>query len=256
MGSAPLYHRVLGRGPDLLLLHGWGMHQGVWAPLLPRLQHHFRLWLVDLPGHGGSRAHSLSLDQAVTALLATLPAGASWLGWSLGGMVALAAAVAARGTPQAPQRLFLTGSSARFVAEGAWPGMASAQLAQFTAALQQDGAATLDRFLALQCRGADESRATLRLLRQQLAATPLPTSAALAAGLEILATADLRPQLAALTLPIVLLQGERDRIVPQAAAAATAAGLPNGRLVTFERAGHAPFLSHPEAFVEAILHGS
>ena len=44
-----------GQGPDLILLHGWAMHSGIFAPLLAKLTAHFRVHCVDLPGHGQSR---------------------------------------------------------------------------------------------------------------------------------------------------------------------------------------------------------
>ena len=45
-----------GGSPDLVLLHGWAMHSGVWRGVRDRLAEHFRLHLVDLPGHGLSPA--------------------------------------------------------------------------------------------------------------------------------------------------------------------------------------------------------
>ena len=37
------------------LIHGWAMHGGIFAPLVDALAAHWRLHLVDLPGHGRSR---------------------------------------------------------------------------------------------------------------------------------------------------------------------------------------------------------
>ena len=52
-----LHIEIVGDGPPLVLLHGWGLHGGVFAPLVDRLSDRFRMHLVDLPGHG----YSLSL---------------------------------------------------------------------------------------------------------------------------------------------------------------------------------------------------
>ncbi|HEY0722138.1 MAG TPA: alpha/beta fold hydrolase, partial [Gammaproteobacteria bacterium] len=49
-----LHIEVRGTGPDLVLLHGWGLHGGLFRSLADRLAPHFRLHLVDLPGHGRS----------------------------------------------------------------------------------------------------------------------------------------------------------------------------------------------------------
>ena len=50
------YIATLGDGPDLVLLHGWAMHGGIFGPLIDALAGHFRLHVVDLPGHGHSHA--------------------------------------------------------------------------------------------------------------------------------------------------------------------------------------------------------
>ena len=78
------------------MVHGWGLHGGIWKPLLPLLEAHFRVTCVDLPGHGRSGWQGEeTLDAMAGALLSVAPAGAAWLGWSLGGLVAARAAVGA-----------------------------------------------------------------------------------------------------------------------------------------------------------------
>ena len=52
--SADLHIEVHGRGAPLVLLHGWAMHGGVFAPLVARLADRFELHVADLPGHGRS----------------------------------------------------------------------------------------------------------------------------------------------------------------------------------------------------------
>ena len=46
---------IIGQGQPLVLIHGWGMHSGVWQPLVKRLSANYMLYLVDLPGMGSSR---------------------------------------------------------------------------------------------------------------------------------------------------------------------------------------------------------
>jgi len=52
----PPYHHTLGSGPDVLLLHGWGMHSGVWENVVEGLRDDYRITMLDLPGHGYSHA--------------------------------------------------------------------------------------------------------------------------------------------------------------------------------------------------------
>ncbi|MGB5605365.1 MAG: alpha/beta fold hydrolase, partial [Gammaproteobacteria bacterium] len=95
-----LYTQTSGAGPDLLLVHGWGLHSGIWDGLAPLLEPHYRVTRMDLPGHGRSAWQGqASLDDMTDAVLSTAPATAVWLGWSLGGLLA------ARAAQRAPARV-------------------------------------------------------------------------------------------------------------------------------------------------------
>jgi pimeloyl-[acyl-carrier protein] methyl ester esterase len=86
-----LHAAIRGTGPDLVLLHGWALHGGMWGPWLDDLERHVRLHVLDLPGHGHSPwppgAHDLG--DLAAAVFPHVPSGAAVLGWSLGGMLAL-----------------------------------------------------------------------------------------------------------------------------------------------------------------------
>ncbi|MEZ4836317.1 MAG: alpha/beta fold hydrolase [Caldilineaceae bacterium] len=49
-----LSYRIVGEGPPLLLLHGFGISYNIWQALVPLLHSHFQLILVELPGIGAS----------------------------------------------------------------------------------------------------------------------------------------------------------------------------------------------------------
>ena len=53
---------VRGNGPALVMLHGWAMHGGIFAPLAARLEENFTLHIVDLPGHGRSADSRVALE--------------------------------------------------------------------------------------------------------------------------------------------------------------------------------------------------
>lgn len=248
---AGLHIEQRGSGRDLVLLHGWGLHGGLWGGAADRLAEHHRLHIVDLPGHGLSAPldGDYTLERVAAAVADRLPAGADWLGWSLGGMVALQAAVDGVDA----RRLILVGAGARFVRGDDWPdGLETVLLEQFAGSLADDYRATLNRFLAVQSQGSEQGRLELRTLRSALFAHGEPDQAALAGGLAILQSGDLRSRLHELTQPTLLLQGERDTLFTLAAARSTAALLPHDRLATIAGAGHAPFLSHPDAFIDAV----
>ncbi len=119
-----------GSGPDLVLLHGWGLHGGVWSALAARLATSFRVHVVDLPGHGGSRDALLAgLDGLVDAVAEVTPVGARVCGWSLGGLAALR--LAAR-HPAQVAALALVSTTPCFVRRDDWPhAMAPETLADF-----------------------------------------------------------------------------------------------------------------------------
>lgn len=251
--SASLYMQTEGQGPDLLLLHGWGLHGGVWDTLVPKLTPHLRVTRLDLPGHGRSREvpMSHSLTELTLQTMAAVPPGAVVLGWSLGGLVALEAALR---MPQRMRGLMLVNTTPRFVAAEDWPqAMPPEQLQEFAAGLAQDYQGTLQRFLSLQVRGDEAARASLRQLRDSLFAHGEPDVASLATGLGILRDSDLRSKLKDVSVPTLVLAGGYDRLTPAAAGEYLASHIPGARLELFPKSAHAPFISHAEVFVSAVL---
>ncbi|MFC7301069.1 pimeloyl-ACP methyl ester esterase BioH [Cognatiluteimonas weifangensis] len=246
-----MYVEVVGRGPPLVLLHGWAMHGGVFAPLLARLRARHTVHVVDLPGHGRSRdcAVPLQLQPCVAAIAATVPV-APWCGWSLGGLFALHAAST---LPQRVPALALLCASPRFVRGADWRYGVSAEIfGDFAAGLRADYRATLERFVALEAFGAEHAREAIRALREELFAQGAPSAAVLADGLALLQTADLRPALPQLRVPSLWLAGRRDRLVDARAMAAAAALTPGAAWHVFEHAGHAPFLTHADALAARL----
>lgn len=239
-------------GQSVVLVHGWGLHGGVWARTAARLALTHTVLRVDLPGFGASAPLSIpyTAEALAEAVAANVPANAVWVGWSLGGLVALAAAQI--GAPMA--KLVLVGATPRFVQDADWPhAMASSALANFAAGLAQDYRATVMRFLALQARGSERAHEELRALRDTVFARGEPSPAALSGGLDVLRDSDLRPALAGIGIPTLMIHGVRDLLIPAQAAAQTVSALPQARLSLFEGAGHAPFLSHPEAFERELM---
>jgi pimeloyl-[acyl-carrier protein] methyl ester esterase len=247
-----LHVEIRGSGPDLVLLHGWALHGGMWGPWLDELARQARLHVVDLPGHGRSAWPSGARDLAglARAVLPAVPRGAAVLGWSLGGMVALELA---RQHPRHLRALVLVATTPRFLAGPDWEhGLRPDVLDEFSAGLASDYRRTVQNFLALQTRGDERALETLRVLRGLLSAHGEPDPAALAAGLGILREADLRDALPRVTLPVLVVAGEHDRLTPPGAGQALASALPAARFRLVERSGHAPFLSHPGEMLSEV----
>jgi len=227
------------------------MNAHVFDALADMLANDFDVRAFDLPGHGGrdALAHN-TLQGWADDLAGQLPDSAMLLGWSLGGQVAMRAAL---DHPHKITRLVLLASTPKFVATADWErGMAMADLADFGAALLADPEATLLRFLSLQTRGMVGQKALLQQLRQTLLAAPVARGEALASGLAILRDTDLRAELPRLKQPTLVLHGALDTLTPPAAGAWLAGTLPAAQHVEFDRAAHAPHLSHGEDVAAAI----
>jgi pimeloyl-[acyl-carrier protein] methyl ester esterase len=252
-----LHVESVGAGQPLLLLHGWGLHSGIFAPLLPALAERHRVHAIDLPGHGHSASIApYTLDAIVDAVIDTLAEVAdatsalSILGWSFGGLVAQR--LAAR-FPQRVARLILVCTTPRFANGADWhDGVDPRVLAQFADELRVAYDMTIKRFLSLQMHNAADARVTLTRMRAQLDARPRADAAALDQALVILKGADLRSAAPTLAMPALVIAGGRDTLVPAAAGAWLAATMPGATLAPIADAAHIPFLSHRPQFDAAI----
>jgi len=249
-----LYVESAGDGPPLVLLHGFAMHGGLFAPLLPALTECYRVHVVDLPGHGWSApidgAGVATLADALDDALAAVGPSLTVLGWSLGGQVALQWAHA---RPQRIRRLVLVATTPSFITRSDWTcAMAPETLARFGDELRVAYRLTLLRFLTLQVQGSEDGRRTLAQLRERLFERGEPTSDALAMALALLVNTDLRRSLPEVLAPALVVAGTRDTLVPLAATQALAAALPRATHAAIAGASHAPFLSHPAPFLDAL----
>ena len=155
--------------------------------------------------------------------------------------------------PQRFKRLILVGGTARFTQVDGWPhAQPVGLLALFSAALTRNPVDVLQRFVSLLNQGDTQARAISRAMNQQLLASPLPDTPTLLAGLEWLRTVDLRPQLARVSTPTLLIHGEHDPLMPLAAAQELTRQLPDARLEVITGAAHAPFLNDPETFARHL----
>lgn len=249
-----LYIESHGQGENLVLLHGWGMHGVVWQQLLPYLTPHFRVHIVDLPGHGFSPFSAHSLASCVQSIRALLPAAPLHLvGWSLGGLLAQQWCVL---YPEQIMRLVLLASSPCFMQREDWQAaMSPAVLAHFAEALQESYAATLTQFVTLQTLGDANPRQLARDLQAQIAKRPAPHLDGLLQGLSWLEETDLRTNLADLRLPVALIYGDKDTLVPLACAEWLAERLDGAELHIVRGCGHAPHWSHTALCAEVILAG-
>ena len=243
-----LHVELYGNGRPLVLLHGWGMHGGVFKPLGEHLARLNTVAAVDLPGHGESEGYDQFADLSqlcgylVEQLSGLLQAGVTLVGWSLGGLLAQFIAMQ---YPQYVNKLVLLCSTPCFRRREDWPCAIEEHVLQdFAAGLIGAYRTTLSRFLGLQFMGVQNQKENLRRARELVFARPQPQRDMLQQGLQLLEATDLRSQLPAIRCPTLIINAEHDALVPSVAGQYLAEKLPVARCVIIKGAGHAPFLSH------------
>jgi 2-succinyl-6-hydroxy-2,4-cyclohexadiene-1-carboxylate synthase len=247
-----------GRGPALMLLHGYTGSAHSMAGIAGRLGGSYETLMPDLPGHGRSTGYAgqagYSFEQTLGDLVGTLEScghgSAHWLGYSMGARLALACAVR---FPRKVRSLVLLAARAGIEdpEERAARRIADEALA---AHIEEAGvAAFVDEWLAqplfasLGRLGADflarERQARLNNDARELAAS--------LRGLGPAAQPPLFDQLARVQVPVLLLAGALDtRFV--ALAHDLARRLPVAEVQEIPDAGHAAHAERPEAFAAAV----
>ena len=248
---------VMGNGPDVVLIHGWGTNAGIWRETAAALAARFRVHAPDLPGHGAAPAHPRDgLQEWVNLIAGSMPRACHVVGWSLG---ALAAMAWARAVPQQVRRLALLAATPSFTCRDGWAhGMSTGALETFARDLRHDAGRALRRFFALQALGDTHARTVASALRCHAPPDGASCMNGLSAGLRILAETDLREMLAGISQQTLVVHGERDRLIPPVAGQFVGSSIPGARFELVRGAAHAPFLSRPHEIGElltAFLHG-
>lgn len=246
-----IHIETYGKGQPLVMVHGWAMHTGVWRSFAQQLGQHHQVICIDLPGHGRSEAlESFTLDAVSCALLQAIPVERfDLLGWSLGATVAMAMAERA---PERINNLLILAGNPHFVKASDWPGVKAETLEGFAELLKTDLTQTLMRFLALQVNGLSHGKQLLQTLKQAVQECPAPETKVLQAGLHVLKHSDLREFVLRKHLPIKMIMGDRDTLIPVDCAERIKQINANVDIQILKGAGHAPFLSHPDVLVAAV----
>lgn len=239
--------------PTVVLIHGWGLNHAIWQPVADALVADYQVLALDLPGYGLATNYPAPYSlEAITDQLATLiPPQSFVLGWSLGGLVATQLALR---YPAKVRSLALVASSPCFLQRQDWSGMNAQVMQQFAGSLSANLALTVERFLAIQAMGSTTARQDIKQLKQAVLSLPLPQAEVLAAGLEILATTDLRPMLTELSMPLYGCFGRQDSLVPVAMVTTLAELAPRAQISVLAKASHAPFISHQPEFLLWLRH--
>lgn len=245
-----------GQGQDLVLLHGWAMHGGIFDSLVKKLKINYRVFIPDLPGFGFSREENgnYNLDELTEILISDFQKkelkNIILIGWSLGGLIAQNICIL---EPQLVSKLVLVASTPKFVYSNDWEnGIDESVLSIFNLSMQEDYRKTVLRFLSLQVIGDEFAMLQLRLLRQVIFTRGEPNAKALKSGLIILQQSDLRNHVANISQACLLVAGTHDQVVLTDAIKDSAALFPNAKYKIIEKSSHALFLSHEPQFLDII----
>jgi pimeloyl-[acyl-carrier protein] methyl ester esterase len=253
--SAKRHRNRSGQGEPIILLHGWGVSASVFDPLRYLLSlshgHQREVIAVDLPGYGKNRwDESLSFEDQAALISEQVPEGIL-LGWSMGGLYATEMV---RQNPVRFNRLILMCSNPCFVRRENWLfAVDESVFDAFSQSLQRGWSGTIKHFLSLQMLGNPNARQLVRNLMIELEQAGEPDAAALRFGLDLLKTSDTRSVLAQLEIPIAMIFGRLDALVPVSVAKEISEVNPKIQVESLPDAAHAPFLSHTAQIASMIL---
>lgn len=245
-----------GRGPALVLLHGFASSIYTWAEVIPALADDHDVVAVDLPGFGGSDIRpDLSPSFYPATVLDLMDrlgiARAALVGNSLGGGVAVA--LAAR-HPERVRRLVLLDAAGFNLAPARRPWMLRLIGARpVAAALERLPLRRALVAVSLRQVFYDQRRVTSERVEEYLA--PLARPGAVTAFQSILAgdAAFGLPQLVAeVRVPTLIIWGRQDRWIPVADADRFASAIPGSGKVILESCGHVPQEERPAEVVHLL----
>lgn len=234
-----------GRGRPLVLIHGYPLDRTIWREVAPLLEDRFDLILPDLRGFGESEAteavHSMDdFASDIVRLLDHLGIEKAFVaGHSMGGYVSLALAHAH------PQRLLGLGLIASQAAADSPERKAGRY--QSAAEIAEKGMEVVIESMPARLSADPRVQAFAKeVIARQSAAGAIGALRAMAER------ADARSLLQGLEIPVVIVHGDADVLIPVERAREMKAALPSAHYLELHGLGHMPMLENPQALAEAL----
>ena len=250
LGNTAWHYEEKGSGTPLVLVHGFPMDHRIWKEQLEGLAGMCRVIAVDLKGFGKSRSNEAftidSMADEVIAFVKAVNAYPCYLaGLSMGGYIALSLAVR---YPEALKGLIIVSSKSEADPPAGKEGRQKmAQLAQ-----EKGNAPVVEQMLTrVLTEETIKGKAELVLrMRQIMEACPANTIAN--ASFAMRDRVDRTADLPGLKMPVLVVMGARDSLLPLEGGRKLAQACANGRLVVIEGSGHVPCMENPGA-TNAVL---
>ncbi|PCH60529.1 MAG: hypothetical protein COC05_04170 [Gammaproteobacteria bacterium] len=232
--------------PTIVLLHGWGFDSRIWSRLQAVLTNKHVI-TIDLAGYGNQANNQTDwqLGPLVEDLITRTPKNAMWVGWSLGGLLALSVALH---RPLHIKALMTLATTPCFTQRPGWDAAMDAQsFTNFKQSCQSDSISCIDNFKQLIVLHGD--RETKRIIRTHDCNAETPT---LLGGLKLLAEIDLRFSLASIQCPTTHLLAENDALVPAKISQSMSHLAPKANTLLIDNASHALPVSHPDVIAQQL----
>lgn len=236
-------------GPVLMLSNSLGTTLEMWAPQVPFFSEHYRVLRYDTRGHGESEISPApytfeGLGQDVLAILDALEIDkAAFCGLSMGGHLALWLGIHA---PERMHAIVACNTAAKIGTQQAWQERAELLRAQGQAAMQQLADTAPERWFTEAF--TQQQPEIVQPLQKQLAALdPL----GYAACCDALGSSDLREELAKISLPTLIITGDKDPVTTVQDAQALQDAIPNARMAVL-LASHISNVESEQAFNEVV----
>ncbi len=242
-------YRQAGNGPDLLLLHSLLTEMSVFERILPSLARTHRVTCLNLPGFGASDPVELSsvgehADHVARVMDAlSLPPTVDVFGNGFGAFVALELAIRHGGRVG---RLMVADTAPAFPEPAKAPFRVMAEKVRTTGI-----SAILDTAIGRMFPPAFQA-AHPEVVAARKAALAAVNAPCFARACLALATLDLRPRLAGIRNPTLVMCGALDQTTPPALAREVANAIPGAVYLDIEDSGHCPMLEQPEALAAMI----
>lgn len=250
-----VYYRTVGEGQPVILIHGLGADWEMWGKAIPYLASGYKVFALDLPGHGKSDKPDVPYDinyftDFLADFICTLELGkVVVVGVSMGGQTALKLAIR---RPELVEKLVLVDSSGLSpLYHGAFKIPGAAWIFTYIASRW-----TTINLWCYRCFFVDKHYVTAQVVQEYLERLKRP-GARQTYYRNILAVSwpdkDLPREIKKVTMPTLIVWGRDDKIMPLKDAHRFKAGIINSKLVVINNCGHVPPVEKYREFNGALL---
>jgi pimeloyl-[acyl-carrier protein] methyl ester esterase len=252
-----LYYESSGKGKLLLFIHGWSFNSRIWKGQIDHLKDQFQVLVVDLRGHGASEMgkENLSVQQFASDLDQIIKRleleNVNIVGWSMGGFVAIRLFFLC---PERLSSLILVSTTPSLIQRDGFPhALPLAVVKRLKGQVKKYPLKALQDFRNMILSGEEEALENINEIREVLNQGLDVSQKTAEDSLSSLMEEDLREQSYKISLPSLIIHGDKDQICLPEAAFYLKERLKISRLLLLKGCGHASFLTYSLKFHEGLI---